>query len=41
MDANGLFTYYFEADYHWTAAGHVVAAEAAAAFLAERGMLPR
>jgi lysophospholipase L1-like esterase len=41
VDADSLFTYYLEADYHWTAAGHIVATDAVAAFLAERAMLPR
>ncbi len=41
VDADSLFTYYLEADYHWTAAGHIVATDAVAAFLAEQGMLPR
>ncbi|MCC7366998.1 MAG: SGNH/GDSL hydrolase family protein [Chloroflexi bacterium] len=41
VDAGGLFRYYIEGDYHWTADGHVVAADAVAAYLAEKGLLPR
>ncbi|MFN8636690.1 MAG: GDSL-type esterase/lipase family protein [Chloroflexota bacterium] len=39
--ADGLTTYYIAGDYHWTVAGNAVAADAVAAFLAERGLLPR
>jgi hypothetical protein len=41
VDADGLTRYYIEGDYHWTAAGHVVASEAVARFLADGGLLPR
>ena len=41
VDADGLHRYYLETDYHWTVEGNAVAAEALAAFLAERGLLPR
>lgn len=41
VDADGLFAYYFEADYHWTPAGHRVAADAVADFLQRSDLLPR
>lgn len=41
VDADGLFRYYIEGDYHWTVEGNAVAAEAVAAFLMERGLVPR
>ncbi len=41
VDADGLFRYYIEGDYHWTVDGNAVAAEAVASFLAETGLLPR
>ena len=41
VDADGLDRYYVDGDYHWTVEGNQVAAEAVAAFLAERGLLPR
>lgn len=41
VDADGLFRYYIEGDYHWTVEGNAVAADAVATFLAEQGLLPR
>lgn len=41
VDAGSLFRYYIEGDYHWTADGHVVAADAVAQYLAAQGLLPR
>jgi hypothetical protein len=41
VDANGLYRYYIEGDYHWTPEGHVVAADAVTTFLVENGLLPR
>ena len=40
-DADGLFRYYIEGDYHWTADGHTVAADAVGRFLTAQGLLPR
>ena len=41
VDQDGLFRYYLDGDYHWTADGNQVAADTVAAFLAERGLVPR
>ena len=41
VDADGLFSYFIEEDYHWTVAGNQVAADAVDQFLQERGLLPR
>jgi hypothetical protein len=41
VDADGLYRYYIEGDYHWTVEGNLVAAEATAAFLRERALLRR
>lgn len=40
-DADGLFRYYIEGDYHWTPDGHTVASDALAQFLAAQGLLPK
>jgi hypothetical protein len=41
VDADGLFRYHVEGDYHWTVEGNVVAAEAVGAFLRQNGLVPR
>jgi hypothetical protein len=40
VQRDGLFRYYIEGDYHWTADGHVVAADTLTWFLAEQRLLP-
>jgi hypothetical protein len=41
VDADGLFQYFIEDDYHWTVDGNQVAAEAVAEFLRNGGYVPR
>jgi hypothetical protein len=41
VDADGLHRYYIEEDFHWTADGNAVAADAVGAFLQDRGLVPR
>jgi hypothetical protein len=41
VEADGMFRYHVESDYHWTVEGNQVAAEAVEAFLLQRGLVPR
>jgi len=40
VEADGLFAYHVESDYHWNVQGNQLAAEAVSAFLIERRLVP-
>ena len=41
VEADGMFRYHVEGDYHWSVDGNLLAAQTVAAFLTERGLVPR